>query len=78
MARRRSVRKHHSRKHKGGSRRVKRTRRHHKRQKGGNAGCGAPAAGGAACNAGSAGNYAVTMVGDAFIQMKQALASAFS
>lgn len=81
MARRHSMKlkRHRSRRvHGGRTRRVKHSRRRHgsRRMRGGN--CAAPSAGGAACNAGSSSNYAVTMVGDAFIQMKQALASAFA
>lgn len=80
MARRRSMKlkKHHSRRNRsrgGASRRVRRSRRH---QRGGNGNCGAPVAGGAACNAGNSSNYAIAMVGDAFRQMKQSFASAFS
>jgi len=62
---------------------VRKTRRHQSRrnkQRGGTqAVCGPslPQAG-AACNAGSSSNYAITMVGDAYTQMKKSLASMFS
>lgn len=78
MARRRSIRKHRSRKNKTRSHRVRNTRRHRKHQRGGSSGCATTFPGGAACNAGSSSNYAITMVGDAFVQMKQAMAAAFS
>ena len=62
------------------TKRINRKRSSHKRhQKGGSQVCGpvAPQSG-AACNAGSSSNYAITMVGDAYTQMKKSLASMFS
>jgi hypothetical protein len=62
---------------------VRKTRKHmsrrHRQRGGTQAVCGPslPQAG-AACNANSGSNYAITMVGDAYTQMKKSLASMFS
>ncbi len=62
---------------------VRKTRRHvtrHRKQRGGTQAVCGPSLPqtGAACNAGSSSNYAITMVGDAYTQMKKSLASMFS
>ena len=65
---------------KGGMRKSRKRMTRHRKQRGGTqAVCGpSPPQTGAACNAGSGSNYAITMVGDAYTQMKKSLASMFS
>lgn len=64
---------------KAGVRKTRRNNRNRKQRGGAQAVCGpSPPQTGAACNAGSGSNYAITMVGDAYTQMRKSLASMFS